>query len=53
MPSSRMAKGFGHGTGKDAHPFSVLPPVLSVLPPVGLALGKERGKSLLSLGLHS
>jgi hypothetical protein len=20
-PSSRMAKGFGHGTGKDAHPL--------------------------------
>jgi hypothetical protein len=41
-----MAKGFGHGTGKDAHP------VLSVLPPIGLALGEEGGKSFLSLGLH-
>ena len=44
-----MAKGFGHGTGKDAHPFFFRELVLA---PAGFALGEKSGKSLLSFRLH-
>jgi hypothetical protein len=42
----RMAKGFGHGLGKDARPTLVLPPAW-------LALGKEGAESLLRFCFHA